>query len=162
MRPVFDDALSRLGLTLPPPASPPPGFDFHFAPVRISGTRVFVAGHMPQAPDGSLCGPFGTVPSQVALSAAQDAARNTAMSILASLKQAFGSLDRISAWLLVSGFVNADPGFPQTTHVMDAFSDRILEIFGPDVGAHARTAIGATALPLNSCLIVAAELEIRP
>ena len=84
------------------------------------------------------------------------------MSMLASLKLALGDLDRIAAWLLVQGFVNADPGFPQTTQVLDAFSDRILEIFGPDIGAHARTAIGAAALPLNSCLIVAAELEIHP
>ena len=83
------------------------------------------------------------------------------MSMLASLKLALGDLDRITAWLVVSGFVNADPGFPQTTHVLDAFSDRILDIFGQEVGGHARTAIGATALPLNSCVIVAAELEVR-
>jgi enamine deaminase RidA (YjgF/YER057c/UK114 family) len=57
--------------------------------------------------------------------------------------------------------VNADPGFAQTTHVLDAFSDRIVDIFGSDVGAHARTAIGVAALPMNSCVIVAAEVEIR-
>jgi enamine deaminase RidA (YjgF/YER057c/UK114 family) len=157
---MIEEALVRLGLTLPPPASPPPGFEFHFEPVRIRGSRVFVAGHMAQAPDGTVCGPFGKVPSEVSLPDAQEAARNTAMSMLASLKAALGDLDRIAAWLVVSGFVNADPGFPQTTHVLDAFSDRILEIFGPTVGAHARTAIGASALPLNSCVIVAAELEI--
>jgi enamine deaminase RidA (YjgF/YER057c/UK114 family) len=159
---VIDDVLHRLGLTVPPPATPPPGFDFHFERVRLRGNRVFVAGHMAQAPDGTLCGPFGKVPSEIQVTSAQEAARNTAMSILASLKLALGDLDRIAAWLLVQGFVNADPGFPQTTQVLDAFSDRILEIFGPDIGAHARTAIGAAALPLNSCLIVAAELEIHP
>jgi enamine deaminase RidA (YjgF/YER057c/UK114 family) len=158
---VIDEALRRLGLTVPPPATPPPGFDFHFEPVRVRGNRVFVAGHMAQAPDGSLCGPFGKVPGEVPVTAAQEAARNTAMSILASLKLALGDLDRIAAWLLVQGFVNADPSFPQTTHVLDAFSDRIVEIFGTDVGAHARTAVGVAALPLNSCLIVAAELEIH-
>ena len=83
------------------------------------------------------------------------------MSMLASLEQALGSLDHIESWLVVQGFVNADPGFAQTTHVLDAFSDRILDIFGPDIGAHARTAIGVAALPLNSCVIVAAELGIR-
>jgi enamine deaminase RidA (YjgF/YER057c/UK114 family) len=116
---------------------------------------------MPQAADGSLCGPFGKVPSEVSLARAQQAARDTAMSILASLNQVLGSLDRIESWLIVQGFVNADPGFAQTTHVMDAFSDRIVDIFGSDVGAHARTAIGVAALPMNSCVIVAAELEIR-
>jgi enamine deaminase RidA (YjgF/YER057c/UK114 family) len=155
-----DDTLTRLGLTVPPPAVPPPGFEFHFERVRMHGVRAYVAGHMAQAADGSLCGPFGKVPTEVDLTSAQEAARNTAMSMLASLKSALGSLDRIEAWLVVNGFVNADPGFPQTTLVLDAFSDRILEIFGPTVGAHARTAVGASALPLNSCVIVAAELEI--
>jgi len=157
---MIDETLARLGLTVPPPAVPPPGFEFHFERVRTRGRRAFVAGHMAQAPDGSLCGPFGKVPSQVDLSAAQDAARNTAMSMLASLKLALGSLERIEAWLVVNGFVNADPGFPHTTQVLDGFSDRVLEIFGPAVGAHARTAVGASALPLNSCVVVAAELEI--
>jgi enamine deaminase RidA (YjgF/YER057c/UK114 family) len=157
---MIDDALQRLGLLLPPPASPPPGFEFHFEPVRIRKNRVFVAGHMAQAPDGSLCGPFGKVPGEVSVADAQEAARNTAMSMLASLNQALGSLDRIESWLVVQGFVNADPGFAQTTHVLDAFSDRILEIFGSDVGGHARTAIGVVGLPMNSCVIVAAELEI--
>jgi enamine deaminase RidA (YjgF/YER057c/UK114 family) len=159
---MIEDAVARLGLTVPPPATPPPGFEFHFEPVRIIGGRALIAGHMPQAPDGSLCGPFGKVPSAVPLAAAQEAARNTAMSILGSLKSVLGSLDRVSAWLVVNGFVNADPGFPQTTQVLDAFSDRILDIFGPEIGGHARTAIGAAALPLNSCLIVSAEIEIRP
>jgi len=159
---VIEEVLGQLGLAVPPPATPPPGFDFHFERVRVRGNRAFVAGHMPQAPDGLLCGPFGKVPSQVSVSSAQEAARNTAMSMLASLKQTLGDLDRIAAWVLVQGFVNADPGFPQTTQVLDAFSDRILEVFGEEVGAHARTAIGVAALPMNSCLIVTAELEIRP
>jgi enamine deaminase RidA (YjgF/YER057c/UK114 family) len=157
---TIDETLTRLGLTVPPPVVAPPGFDFHFERVRTLGTRAFVAGHMAQASDGSLCGPFGKVPTEVDLPAAQEAARNTAMSMLASLKAVLGTLDRIEAWLVVNGFVNAEPGFPQTTQVLDAFSDRILEIFGQQVGGHARTAIGASALPLNSCVIVAAELEI--
>jgi hypothetical protein len=63
---------------------------------------------------------------------------------------------------MVNGFVNADPGYGETTLVLNAFSEFILEVFGPVVGAHARTAIGVASLPLNSCVIVAAELEIRP
>jgi enamine deaminase RidA (YjgF/YER057c/UK114 family) len=158
---MIDDVLQRLGLSVPPPVSPPPDFAFHFEPVRIRGERAFVAGHMAQAPDGSLCGPFGKVPSEVSISAAQEAARNTAMSMLASLKQVLGDLDRIAAWVFVQGFVNADPGFSSTTHVLDAFSDRIVDIFGNEVGGHARTAIGVAALPMNSCVIVSAELEIQ-
>jgi enamine deaminase RidA (YjgF/YER057c/UK114 family) len=140
----------------------PQGRPLPFEFVRLRGDRAFVAGHMPQAADGSLSGPFGKVPSAVSLAAAQEAARLTGLSMLGSLQRALGDLDRISAWLMVNGLVNADPEFAETTLVLNAFSELILEIFGPVVGAHARTAIGVTALPLNTCVVVAAELEVRP
>jgi enamine deaminase RidA (YjgF/YER057c/UK114 family) len=159
---AVDDVLRSLGLVLPPLVIPPPGFEFHFDRVRVRKDRAFVSGHMAQATDGSLCGPFGKVPSVVSLPAAREAARRTALSMLASLEDALGTLDGISAWLVVQGFVNADPGFTQTTHVLDPFSDLIVDVFGPVVGGHARTAIGVAALPLDSCLVVAAELELQP
>jgi enamine deaminase RidA (YjgF/YER057c/UK114 family) len=152
--------LASKGLILPPPATPPPGFAFPFEFVRIRDNRAFVSGYMAQAPDGSLPGPFGKVPSVVPLPAAQESARSTALSMLGSLHRALGDLDRISAWLMVNGLVNADPGFPETTLVLNAFSELILDVFGPEVGAHARTAIGVTALPLDTCVVIAAELEV--
>jgi enamine deaminase RidA (YjgF/YER057c/UK114 family) len=158
----IEDVLRSKGLTLPPPPSPPPGFTLPFEFVRIRGDRAFLSGHTPQAADGSLPGPFGKVPSAVPLAAAQEAARLTALSMLGGLHRALGDLDRVSAWLMVNGFVNADPGYGETTLVLNAFSEFILEVFGPVVGAHARTAIGVASLPLNNCVIVAAELEIRP
>jgi hypothetical protein len=63
---------------------------------------------------------------------------------------------------MIQGFVNADPQYAQTTLVLNGCSELILEVFGPHVGSHARTAIGVAALPLNSCVIVAAELELHP
>ena len=71
-----------------------------------------------------------------------------------------GDLDRVTAWLTVNGFVNAEPGYPQTTAVMNPLSDLIVELYGMDAGAHARTAIGVATVPLNLPIVIAAEAEI--
>lgn len=119
-----------------------------------------MSGHGPLALDGTPAGPFGRVPSEVSLQAAQESARLTALAVIAGLQNAIGDLDRIAGWASVSGFVNAEPGYPQTTLVLNPFSDHIVDVFGPDVGAHARTAIGVAALPLNLPVVVAAEVEL--
>lgn len=152
--------ISELGFVLPSEAQAPPGFEFSFEWVRVRGNRVFVSGHSPQRPDGSLAGPFGAVPSEVPLDAATDAARDAALAALASVHRAIGDLDRISAWLTVTGMVNADHGFTQTTTAINGFSDLVLQVFGPEIGAHARTAIGVAALPMNNAVVVSAEVEI--
>ena len=152
--------LQALGLVLPEAPQAPPGITFSFAWTRIRGNRVYVAGHSAQAPDGKYTGPFGKVPTEVSLDEAHAAARATALSMLASLKRALGDLDRITAWLMVYGMVNADPGYPQTTNAINGFSDLILELYGPEVGQHARIAVGMAALPLNNAITVAAEVEI--
>ncbi len=152
--------LQELGLVLPAPPRIPPGFQFSFVWARVRGNRVYLAGHSAQAADGSFLGPFGKVPSEVSLEAAQAAARSTALSMLASLKRAVGDLDRVSAWLMVYGMVNADPGYPQTTNAINGFSDLILELYGAEVGQHARVAVGMATLPLNNAVTIAAEVEI--
>lgn len=152
--------IEELGFVLPDEPQAPPGFEFSFEWVRVRGNRVYVSGHPPQLADGSLAGPFGAVPSDVALEAATDAARDTALAVLGSVRRAIGDLDRISAWLTVSGMVNTDHGFTQTTTVVNGFSDVILQIFGPEIGAHARDAVGVAALPMNNAVVVSAEIEI--
>lgn len=153
--------LQALGLELPPPPPVPPGFKFSFAWTRVRGNRVYCAGHGPQAADGSFPGPCGKVPSEVTLEQAQHATRLTAVSLLASLKRALGDLDRLTAWLMVYGMVNADPGYPQTTNAINGFSDLILELYGDEIGHHARMAVGMATLPLNSAVVVAAEVEFE-
>ncbi|MGA9869757.1 MAG: RidA family protein [Rhodococcus sp. (in: high G+C Gram-positive bacteria)] len=152
--------IEELGFVLPEHAEAPPGFEFSFDWVRVRGNRVHVSGHSPQHPDGALAGPFGAVPSEVSLEVATDAARDTALAVLGSVRRAIGDLDRISAWLTVSGMVNADHGFTQTTTVVNGFSDLVLQVFGPEIGAHARSAVGVAALPMNNAVVVSAEIEI--
>ncbi len=81
--------------------------------------------------------------------------------MLGALRSTLGSLDRIRDWVMVSGFVNADPGYPQTTAVLNPVSDLLIEVFGVH-GRHARTAIGVAALPLNLPVVMSAELLIAP
>ena len=152
--------LQALGLVLPEAPKTPPGFTFSFAWTRRRGNRIYLSGHAAQAPDGSYAGPFGKVPTEVSLEAAQQAARSTALSMLASLKRELGDLDRVSAWLMVYGMVNADPGYPQTTNVINGFSDLIVELYGREVGEHARMAVGMATLPLNNAVVIAAEVEV--
>jgi hypothetical protein len=61
---------------------------------------------------------------------------------------------------MLYGNINADPGYPQTTLVANAASELLLDLYGPEAGAHARTAIGMAALPLNLPVILAAEVEL--
>ena len=157
---TIERRLAELGLTLPAPVQLPPGVEIPFRWVRVRGNRAFVSGHGALTADGAPCGPFGKVPSEVSLEAAQDSARLATLAILATLQGELGGLDRVAAWLTVSGFVNADPGYAQTTMVMNPFSELIVDLYGPDAGAHARSAIGVGALPMNLPVIIAAEVEI--
>jgi len=156
----IEQRLARLGLQLPPPPEPPPGFRFSFPWVRLSGNRAFLSGHGALAADGTPIGPFGKVPSEVPIEQAQESARGAAVAMLGSLKRALGDLDRVTAWLMAYGVVNADPGYPETTNVANGFSDLILELYGEDAGHHARMASGMATLPLNYCFLVGAEVEV--
>jgi hypothetical protein len=66
----------------------------------------------------------------------------------------------VSAWLTVTGMVNAAPGFVGTPNVINGFSDLILELYGPEAGAHTRTAPGVGTLPVNTLVSIPAEVEI--
>lgn len=158
---TFEQRVSELGLQLPPEPLLPPGVQIPFDWVRLAGERCLLSGHGVLAADGSPAGPFGRVPSEVPLEAAQESARLTVLAMLSSLRIALGSLDRVRDWVTLNGFVNADPGYPQTTAVLNPASDLLLAVFG-EHGRHARTAIGVAALPLNLPVIMSAEVIVTP
>lgn len=152
--------LAEMGLVLPVQKLPS-DLKIPFSWVRVFGNRAFVSGTGPVHADGTYAGPFGKVPEDVSEEQAYEAARLAALNILSNLKQEIGDLDRIEAWLIARGLVNAAPGFTRTTHVMNGFSDLILELYGPEVGKHARTAPGVVTTPLNLPLVIEAEVMIR-
>jgi hypothetical protein len=88
------------------------------------------------------------------------AVRLSALTILSSLKRELGDLDRVTAWLMVYGLVNAEPDFTITTNVINGFSDLTLEVYGPEAGEHARMAPGLATLPLGVPVTIAAEVVI--
>jgi len=158
----IEERLAALGWVLPAPFTPPPGVVLPFQFVRLAGNRAFISGHGPQAADGSIAGPLGKLGRELTAEQGYLAARLTALSMLGSLQRAIGNLDRVSAWVRVFGMVNSAPGFNQQPRVINGFSDVILELYGPLVGAHARSAVGMAELPFDIPVEIEAEIEINP
>ena len=152
--------LQDLELILPEPVKVPSEVKLPFSFIRTKGNRAFISGHGPQNPDGTIAQPLGKVGKGLTLEQGYQAARLTALSILGNLKRKLGDLDRVSAWLKVFGMVNAAPGFNQLPQVINGFSDLILELYGPDRGAHARSAVGLAELPFDMPVEIEAEVEI--
>lgn len=153
--------LHALGLALPPPLQPPPGLVLPFRFVRQRGTHAWVAGHGPQHADGTIAQPLGKLGRELSVQQGYVAARLTALSILGSLQRELGDLDRIAAWTRVFGMVNSAAGFNRQPAVINGFSDLILELFGAEAGAHARSAVGMAELPFDIPVEIEAEVELR-
>lgn len=151
--------LRAMGLVLPPPVVVR-GTNLPFPWVRVRGSRAYVSGHGPQNPDGSLAQPFGKVGRELTSEQGYQAARLTALGMLASLQRELGDLDRVTAWLRIFGMVNSAPGFNQQPAVINGCSDLIIELYGPEAGQHARCAVGMAELPFNIPVEIEAEVEI--
>ena len=157
---MIEERLHALGLVLPAPLKTPPGVTLPFPWVRVHGNRAYVSGHAGQNADGSLAAPRGKVGLEVSLEQAKLCARLTGLSILGSLKRELGDLDRVSAWLRVFGMVNSAPGFRDQPAVINGFTELIVELYGPERGRHARSAVGMAELPFGIPVEIEAEVAI--
>ena len=157
---TVEERLQSSGLLLPEPVRVPPGVKLPFSFVRVRGDRAYISGHGPLNADGSLAEPVGKVGADLSPEEGYQAARLTGLAILSSLKQALGELDRVAAWLRVFGMVNSAPGFNRQPQVINGFSDLILELYGPERGQHARSAVGMAELPFDFPVEIEAEVEI--
>ena len=153
----IENRLSDLGLVLPAPFAPPAGVQFKFDLVRVHGGLAYVSGHLPM--DGDRVLVQGKVDTDVSVEEAYEAARLTGLSIIASLKQELGDLDRVSGWVKALGLVNCAPGFSKTPAVVNGFSELILDVWG-EAGHHSRSAIGAAELPFDVPVEVEAIAEV--
>lgn len=152
--------LAELGLVLPAATLTPANARLPFAWVNVVGNRAIVSGHGPVNPDGSLAHPLGKVGAEVSPEDGYRAARRTALAILGSLHRELGSLDCIGQWVRVFGMVNAAPGFVQLPAVINGCSDLIIDLWGPALGRHARSAVGLAELPFGIPVEIEAEVEI--
>ena len=157
---IIEHKLRAMGLTLPPALVPPAGIVLPFQFVRIVGHRALISGHGPQSADGSLSKTLGKLGREVSVEEGVLAARLTALAILGSLRRALGDLDRIRAWTRLFGMVNSAPGFTHQPTVINGASDLILELFGTEVGAHSRSAVGMAELPFDIPVEIEGEVEI--
>ena len=150
-----DAKLAELNLELPP-APKPQGV---YKPLVISGNMAYVSGHGPLKPDGTMY--IGRVGSEVDQQGGYDAARQTGLAILATLKAQLGSLDRVKQLVKSLGMVNSAEDFGQQPAVINGYSDLMAEVFGPEIGIGARSAVGMGALPNNISVEIEAIFEIE-
>jgi enamine deaminase RidA (YjgF/YER057c/UK114 family) len=139
---TIETKLEAMGFTLPAPLTPPGNFQA----IKVHGGLAYVSGHGPF--DGATVLVQGLVGRDLSADQAYDAARLTALSILASLKHELGDLDRITQWIRVVCYVHCVPWFAQNAAVVNGFSDLIVELWG-EAGRHARSAPVQGPSPLN-------------
>lgn len=145
-----DDKIKELGLQLPPASKPIANYVKY---VR-TGNLIFLAGHGPTKADGTNI--TGKVGRDLTIEQGYEAAKITALSLIATLKDALGGdLSKVKRIVKVNGYVNCLPDFTEQPKVINGCSDLLVQIFG-DKGKHARAAMGMVALPMN----IAVEIEI--
>ncbi len=152
----IESRLTEMGCTLPEPFVYP-------SPNRtgcvVAGHLLYSSGHPPPVDFGVTVN--GKVGGTVSEEEAVEAARATALNILASVKQQIGSLDNIKQVVKVTGMVNSAPGFQRQFAVIDGASNLFYELFGPEAGQHARSAVGMFELPREFCMEIEAIFELK-
>lgn len=146
----FDRKLRELGVELP--AASPPAANYVKA-VRV-GDLLFLSGH------AAVAGFRGKLGKDMTTEAGYQAARSTAISVIATLKQELGDLGRVRRFVKVMGMVNSTPEYTEQHLVVNGFSDLIVSVFG-EKGKHARSAVGMGALPFNFAVEIDVIIEVE-
>jgi enamine deaminase RidA (YjgF/YER057c/UK114 family) len=146
--------VKELGLQLPPPPQP----IGNYVPYRIGGGLLFLSGVGPRSADGSNV--TGKVGGAVTVEQGYQAARLCGLNLLANMKAALGSLDRVDTVLKVLGMVNGMPDFTEQPKVINGCTDLFVEVFG-DAGRPARSAVGMGSLPGNISVEIEAIVSIK-
>ena len=148
--------LAELGLQLPP-VPKPAGV---YKPVVVSGNMAYVSGHGPLKVDKTML--TGRVGADVDLQAGVQAARQTGLAILATLREHFGSLDHVVRVVKVLGMVNCTSDFTQHPQVINGCSELFRDLWGEEKGVAARSAVGMGSLPGNITTEIEAIFELDP
>src|SRR4051795_2022397 len=141
----IDQRLSELGITLPQPAAPVASY----VPAVEVGGLLHISGQISFAEDGNLI--LGRLGEDVNLERGTEAARRCGIMLLAQIKAALGSLNRVERIVKLGVFVNSAAGFTDQPKVANGASELMQEVFG-EAGRHARSAVGVAALPLDAPL----------
>jgi enamine deaminase RidA (YjgF/YER057c/UK114 family) len=151
-----EDRLVELKLELPPVPKP----QGVYKPIVVVGNLVYVSGHGPLRADKTLI--QGRVGADLDLESGKQAARQVGLAMLATLREYLGSLNRVRRLVKTLGLVNCTGDFHQQPAVINGYSELMAEVFGPENGVGARSAVGAPALPANMAVEIEAIFEIEP
>lgn len=143
--------LAALGITIPAASAPAA----NYVPFVISGNLLWISGQISMA-NGTFI--TGKIQTEADIEAGRGAARQCGINLIAQIKAALGELDRVKRVVKLVGFVNSAPDFTDQPKVVNGASDLFVEVFG-DAGRHARSAVGAAALPFNVSVEIEAVIE---
>lgn len=147
--------LTELGITLPP--APQPGGVYK--PLVIAGNLAYLSGHGPCHDGANYL--TGRVGADMTLDEGKEAARMVGLSLLATIQKELGSLDRVVRVIKTLALVNSSDDFTQQPQVVNGYSELFAEVFGPDAGVGARSAIATNTLPGNIPVEIEVILEIK-
>jgi enamine deaminase RidA (YjgF/YER057c/UK114 family) len=148
--------IEELGLKLPSLPEPPKG---NYTSYVRTGNLLYLAGHLPKPADGDMiCGKLG---KDLNVEEGQHAARMAGLQMISSMIAALGDLDRVSRVVKLQGFVSCTADFTEQATVLNGCSDLMGDVFGVEVGRHARSAIATHVLPLNVAVEVEAIIEVK-
>jgi enamine deaminase RidA (YjgF/YER057c/UK114 family) len=151
-----EQRICELGLVLPPPAEPK-GL---YRPVVVLEGMAYTSGHLPIDAAGRLVA--GRLGDNLDPTAGQEAARLAGLGILSSLRAALGSLDRVRRLVKLVGLVNSTADFTQQPAVINGCSQLLADVFGPEAGVGARSALGTNTLPLGAAVEIEAVFQVEP
>ena len=149
----IDRKIVELGLNLPKPAAPVAAY----VPTVEIGGLMHISGQLPFR-DGQLM--TGRLGEDVDAAFGREAAKMCGLMLLAQVKQALGSLDRVERIVKLGVFVNSDPRFTEQPKVADGASTLMVEVFG-EAGRHARSAVGVPTLPLGAAVEIDAVVAVK-
>lgn len=150
----FEAKLAALGLTLPVA----PAAAGNYLPSVRTGNLLYLAGTI-CVRDGQVTH-VGQVGREQTVESGYEAAKVCALNTLANIRAAAGSLDAVSRFVLVSGFVNAVSGFADSPAVINGASDLFVQVFG-EAGKHARAAVAVAGLPRNCAVEIQVVVELK-
>jgi enamine deaminase RidA (YjgF/YER057c/UK114 family) len=148
------DRLAALGITLPPVAVPAAAY----LPFVRTGSLVFLSGHIAKKDGKAWVGQLGLT---MGTDEGKAAARAIAIDLLGTLQAAVGNLDSVTRVVKVMSLVNSTATFTEQHLVTNGCSELLVEVFGPQVGAHARSAFGVAQIPLGACVEIELVAEVR-
>ena len=153
--PSVYDRLDSLGITLPPLAVPAAAY----VPFVRTGNLIFISGHIAKRQGQPWVGQLG---KDVDTATGKLAARAIAIDLMGTLQAAVGDLNKVTRIVKLMSLVNSTPDFTEQHLVTNGCSELIGEVFGPTIGAHARSAFGVAQIPMGACVEIEMIAEVQP